>query len=438
MFKKSTIIQVLAWAFIVSLVFSMQPGKTFAKSLKTSAESAMILDVDTGKILYDKNADEPLPPASMTKMMTEYLVLEKIDQGELNWDDEVEISDYAYKISGNIDFSGVGLYQNKTYNVKELYEAMAINSDNATTIALAEKIAGSETEFVKMMNKKAEELELPDYKFVNSTGLDNDTLGDDRPDGTKKKDSNLMSARTSALLGYHLVQDYPESLEFSSIAKTKFDGQEITNWNWMLDHNSDYLKQFRYKGIDGLKTGNTKKAGYTFTGTAERDGKRLISVVMKTKSEAERFNETAKLLDYGFENFEEVELFPAGYEFNQNELPVQKGKTDSVKLATKEPIKSTIKKGTEDDYSLAFQADKNILDEDGNLTAPIKESKAVGLVSLKVDGDEDFGYILDKDKNYQSEVVTLDEVEKKSWFSLFFGSIGNFFSGLTDKIKDVF
>src|SRR5699024_2683545 len=113
--------------------------------------------------------------------------------------DEVEISDYAYKISGNIDFSGVGLYQNKTYNVKELYEAMAINSDNATTIALAEKIAGSETEFVKMMNKKAEELELPDYKFVNSTGLDNDTLGDDRPDGTKKKDSNLMSARTSAL-----------------------------------------------------------------------------------------------------------------------------------------------------------------------------------------------------------------------------------------------
>lgn len=438
MFKKSIIFRAFAWAIVIGIVFGLNPNNIAAKTLKTSASSAIIVDVNTGKILYDKDADEPLPPASMTKMMTEYIVLEKIDQGELSWDDQVEISDYAYKISGNVNFSGVGLYQNKTYSVKELYEAMAINSDNATTIALAEKIAGSETEFVKMMNDKAEELELPDYKFVNSTGLDNESLGDDRPKGTKAKDSNLMSARTSALLGYHLVTDYPEVLEFSSIPKTDFDGQEIINWNWMLDHKAEFLKQFHYKGIDGLKTGNTDLAGYTFTGTAERDGRRLIAVVMKTDSEAERFNETAKLFDYGFDEFEEVELFPSDYEFPNNELSVVKGKEDSVKLKTTEPIKTMIKKGTEDDYSLQFTADKDALDEDGNLVAPVKDSKKVGIVNLKVDGDTDFGYILDKDKNYTSEVVTMNEVEKKSWFSLTLGSIGNFFSGLTDKIKGVF
>src|SRR5699024_10979025 len=139
------------------------------------------------------------------------------------------------------------------------------------------------------------------------------------------------------------------------------------------------------------------------------------AVVMKTDSEAERFNETAKLFDYGFDEFEEVELFPSDFEFPKNELSVVKGKEESVKLKTTESIKTMIKKGSEDDYSLKFTPDKDALDEDGNLVAPVKDSKKVGIVNLTVDGDKDFGYILDNDQNYTSEVVTMNEVEKKSW-----------------------
>src|SRR5699024_2963150 len=145
-----------------------QPETIEAEStLDINAESAILVDADTGKILYAKNPDMVLPPASMTEMMTEYLVWEAIEDGSISWDTETKISDYAYSISSDEDFSGVGLYQDEKYTVRSLYEAMAINSDNATTIALAELIAGSEGEFVKLMNEKAEEMGLSDYEFVN-------------------------------------------------------------------------------------------------------------------------------------------------------------------------------------------------------------------------------------------------------------------------------
>ena len=226
--------------------------KVYAENtLDINAESAILVDVESGKVLYEKNADEALPPASMTKMMTEYLVWEAIENGDITWDTTTQISDAIYQISGNESFSGVGLRQNVDYTVRDLYNAMAINSDNATTMALAELIAGSEGEFVKMMNAKAEELGLPDYKFVNSTGLNNESLGEHYPEGTEPDDNNLLSAKSAALLAYHLVTDYPESLEISSVSETEFDGQTIRNWNWMLPHDATYLKPYFYEGISG-------------------------------------------------------------------------------------------------------------------------------------------------------------------------------------------
>src|SRR5690625_7898280 len=158
----------------LTIIFLLQPNMIEAKQVETKAETAIIVDVETGKILYAKDEDEALPQASMTKMMTEYIVLEKINNGELSWDTTTQISDYAYEISANNAFSGVGLRQNVDYTVKSLYEAMAINSDNATTIALAELIAGSEGEFVKLMNQKAAERGLPEseYKFVTTTVME--------------------------------------------------------------------------------------------------------------------------------------------------------------------------------------------------------------------------------------------------------------------------
>lgn len=427
----------------VALLFSivLHPADGHAQ-MDIDAESAILVDATTGKILYAKNADTALPPASMTKMMTEYLVWEAIENGQISWDTTTMISDYAYSISANNSFSGVGLRQNRDYTVRELYEAMAINSDNATTIALAELIAGSEGEFVKLMNQKGEEMGLPDFKFVNSTGLENSDLGDNYPEGTDPNGVNLLSAKSAALLAYHIVNDYPEALEISRIPETEFDGQTIRNYNWMLPHDATYLEPFYYEGVDGLKTGYTELAEYCFTGTAIRNGERLISVVMKTGSEEERFQETAKLLDYGFNNFQQQELFPAGYQAKgESTLPVAKGKEDTVNVITNEAISIPVKANEEENYQLEFQFDESKLNEDGELVAPIKKGEVIGQATLVYDGEGDYGYITGEGAK-TVDIVTEHAVEKANWFMLTLGAIGDFFTDLftsaVDFVKGLF
>ncbi|KGX86971.1 serine hydrolase [Pontibacillus marinus] len=406
-------------------------------AVDVKAKSAILVDGDTGKILFEKSADMALPPASMTKMMTEYLVLEAIDQGKISWDTTTRISDYPYSISADPAFSGVGLRQDKDYTVKELYKAMAVNSDNATTIALAELIAGSEGDFVKMMRQKAEEMGLPDYKFVNSTGLSNSDLGDNYPEGTQPDADNLLSARSAALLAYNLINDYPDALTYSSMTTIQFEDKEIENWNWMLPNMPGHLAQFGYQGLDGLKTGWTNMAGFCFTGTAERNGQRLISVVMKTDSKEARFAETRKLMDYGFNQFTQKELYPADYQIEgESTFAVTKGKEDSVEIASKEPISVTIQKGTEDQYSVEYKLDESKFNDEGELTAPIKKGEQLGTMNLKNSGD-DFGYITDNESDRETvAVVTQSSVEKANWFVLTLRTIGDFFSDIFTSVAD--
>lgn len=436
-YKKGSVLFVI---FSVMMLIFSQPFSVQAENgFDIEAESAILVDAETGKILFQKNKDIALPPASMTKMMTEYLVWDAIESGEISWDETTQISDYPYSISADITFSGVGLYQDVDYSVKDLYEAMAINSDNGTTIALAELIAGSEAEFVKLMNQKGEEMNLSEYKFVNTTGLENSSLGDNYPEGTEPDDTNLLTAESSALLAYHLVNDFPESLEVSSIPEFEFDDKTIPNWNWMLPHDSTSLKQFYYEGVDGLKTGHTDLAGYSFTGTAERDGKRLISVVMKTESEGARFEETAKLFDYGFSNFEEVELFPSGYQLkNELTVPVGKGKEKEVEIATDDAFVLPIKKGEEEKYEIKYHFDEKKLNDNNELTAPIKKGDKIGTAELVFNGKEDYGYIFTSENdNLTVDIITTESVEKKNWFSIVISSIGNFFSNFFTSIVDM-
>ncbi|MFQ3546318.1 serine hydrolase [Halobacillus rhizosphaerae] len=432
-------------AFVLSvMVIFANPGSTYAASVDVNAKSAILVDASSGKILFEKNSDLTLPPASMTKMMTEYLVLEAIDKGKISWDTTTQISDYPYSISANPGFSGVGLRQNHDYTVRELYEAMAINSDNATTIALAELVAGSEAEFVKMMNEKAAEMKLPDYQFVNSTGLSNKDLGDNRPKGTEPDATNLLSAKSTALLAYHLIHDYPKSLDVTSMTTTEFDGQTIQNWNWLLPDMPGYLKQFGYEGVDGLKTGFTDLAGYCFTGTAKRDGQRLISVVMKTDSKEARFQETRKLFDYGFQQFKQKELYPAGYQIkDKSEIQVSKGKEDQVEVEAKDALATVVKNGDEKQYSIKYHFNKDKIDKDGKITAPVKKGEKVGTAELVYKGDEKYHNLLTgKASTTKTDLVTTSSVEKSNWFMLALGGIGNFFSdifhGAVDTVKGWF
>lgn len=434
--KKPKFLQVFVALLAMVFLFSIPNGNEAAPSLELEAESAILVDGNTGKVIYAKDPDIALPPASMTKMMTEYLVLEAIANGEISWDTTTQISDYAYAISANESFSGVGLVQDKDYTVRELYEAMAINSDNATTIALAELIAGSEGEFVKLMNQKGEEMGLPDFEFVNSTGLENKDLGDNYPEGTDPNGTNLLSARSAALLAYHLVNDYPEALEISSIPETQFDEQTIRNWNYMLPHDASFLEQFYYEGVDGLKTGYTELAGFSFTGTAIRNGQRLITVVMKTDSEEARFQQTAKLLDYGFDNFEATELYPSGFQLDgQETVPVSKGKEKEVPVSISESIAFPFPEDEKASYSLEYTLDEEKLNENGELVAPIDKGEKIGTAKLVYNGEgTDHGYIFGDEMTV--DIVTDQAVEKANWFMLLLGSVGDFFAGLFTSAVD--
>ena len=433
---KKIFFNLIVITFIVSL-FQTNLTLVNAQSLNIEAESAILVDADTGEILYAKNADIKLPPASMTKMMTEYLVLEAIAEGQITWDTTTWISDYPYSISANNSFSGIGLRQNQDYTVRQLYEGMAIISDNATTIALAELIAGSEGEFVKRMNEKGRELGLTDFEFVNSTGLTNTSLGENYPEGTDPNGDNLISARSAALLAYHLINDYPEALEFSSTLMSELDDQPLENLNWMLPWNNTNFAQYHVDGVDGLKTGYTEVAGYCFTGTAIRDGHRLITVVMKADSYGSRFEETAKLLNYGFGEFQKLDLYQAGYQLADHEtIEVAKGKEDVVAVELAEQITSVVRTGEEDAYSIEYVLDETKLNEDGKLVAPIEKGEKIGEVKLNYHGNADYGSILADQDQQTFDLIAVDSVEQNNWFMLMLGAIGDFFSQLFSTVVD--
>ncbi|TCN17266.1 serine hydrolase [Mesobacillus foraminis] len=417
--------------FILSLttVFSGFINKAEAAEdpLGLNAEAAILVDGETGKVLYEKNADVVLGVASMSKMMTEYIVLESIDKGKISWDQKVKINEYIHKLSAAPGLSNVGLTQGEDYTVKELYSAMAIHSGNAATVALAELISGTEKNFVQLMNKKAEELGLKDYKFVNASGLNNSSLLGNHPAGGAN-DENVMSARATARLAYRLITDYPEVLETASQARLEFrDGRTYDNFNFMLPG-----LVHEYEGVDGLKTGSTDFAGYGFTATAKRGDQRFISVVMKTDTRDTRFTETEQVLNYAFSNFNKETILKKNYQAKgQKSVPVVKGKGDSVKIHTKDELALTIKNGEKDQYQPKLVLDKKKLNEDGELTAPVKKGEKIGYMTVEAKGGEPVSFLTeDGEKLAKVDVVAAESVEKANWFVLSMRGIGGFFGDL--------
>jgi serine-type D-Ala-D-Ala carboxypeptidase (penicillin-binding protein 5/6) len=441
--KKHFYRKYVASFLVCMMVIGLFPGLNKASAddaLNINADAAIVVEAETGKVLYSKNADKVLGIASMTKIMTEYLLLEAIKEGKIKWDQEYAVSEYVWKVSQDRALSNVPLRRDGKYNIRELYEAMSIYSANGATIAIAETIAGSESNFVKMMNEKAEELGLKDYKFVNSTGLNNRDLKGSHPTGGAE-DENVMSARATAKLAQHLLQDYPEILETTAIPTKNFregtdDEIEMDNWNWMLPS-----LVFGYEGVDGLKTGTTDFAGYCFTGTATRDGNRYITVVMNAKGEGDsgsyksRFDETRKMLDYAFSNFSKEEIIAKNYQVKgQKTLPVTKGKEDSVKIQAKDAIELVVKNGEKENYKPELVLDKDKLDEDGNLTAPVKKGEKVGYLTLKSEKENGLDFLSGKG-GIQVDVVAAESVEKANWFVLMMRGIGGFFGDLWGSVS---
>lgn len=376
-----------------------------ADSLKIEARAYILMEQETGRVLAGKHEQRPYPPASLTKIMTEYLILKDVQAGRLNWDDRVEISPRTEKIGE----AQVHLRAGEKPTVKELFKAMAVYSANDAAVALAEKAAGSETAFVKRMNREAARLGLKETHFINATGLPKNSY----PDPPKVEGKNQMSARDIARLTRQLLDTFPDVTEITGIPTFAFQRGDsefsLTNRNRMLPGLSHF-----YPGVDGVKTGYTSQAGYNFVGSAEREGMRLITVVMGTDSNGERFLETETLLNYGYDTYQKQALIERGKEIpGHRSLPVEAGIDREVAIVPTETREVPVRKKEKSDYQVIVKANRN-------LEAPVRAQTVVGKAWILYDGKKVPGI----------EPVTLvakDSVEKASWITLVSRMIGSWF-----------
>ncbi|WP_238323086.1 D-alanyl-D-alanine carboxypeptidase family protein [Gorillibacterium massiliense] len=422
--KKLAIVTVLSLG-AAYIPFSSTSTTAYAAAdtkLDIQASSAILIEAATGQVLYEQNADEMRAPASMSKMMTEYIALDQIAQGKLKLDDIVTTSEYAASVEG----SGQQLAEGDQLTVDDIFYAISVGSANDAAIALGERIAGSEKEFAKMMNDEAKKLGLSDKAyFVNASGLEHIDVPKKFQDEMLEGETTL-SARDTAKLAAHLVNDHPEILKYSSTVTKDLPGKDpMENWNWMLEgkKNTKFQKDYAYVGMDGLKTGHTDNAGWCFTGTAERNGIRLISVVMNTKAEKNRFTETRKLMDYGFSNFEFKKVISKDEVADAvKTIKVKKGIALEVPVATDSEETMLVKKGAKDEEFV-----KSAKAEVEFLKAPVKKGTEVGTLTVKYNGMEK-----------TVKLVATEDVKKAGWFKLFMRGTGDFFSSLGKKIKKLF
>lgn len=332
----------------------IEENKSEEINLAQNAKAAILIDASTGQILFEKNSHEKLAPASMTKIMSMLIIVEAIDDGRLSWDDEVTASENASNMGG----SQILLETGEKMKVEDMFKGIAVASGNDAVVALAEAVAGTTDEFVKLMNAKVQELGLKDTNFKNPHGLD---------------DANhYSSAYDMAMIARELVK-HEKVLEFTSIYEDylrKGTSKEF----WLV--NTNKLVRF-YSGVDGLKTGYTKEAGYCLTATAKKNNMRLLSVVMGEESSGLRNSETSSMLDYGFAQYKSNELIKKGEVVK--EVEIEKAKQKSVSIVTSEEASILMKK-TDKMGEITYET------EIDKIKAPIKVGDKVGALNIKEDG----------------------------------------------------
>ncbi|MFC4557444.1 D-alanyl-D-alanine carboxypeptidase family protein [Virgibacillus kekensis] len=316
-------------------------------NLAEDAKSAILMERDTGKILFNKNADEKLPPASMTKIMTLLLIMEALEEGKIKKNETITVSERAASMGGSQIFLEAG----EEMSVNDLLKGIAIASGNDASVALAERIAGSEEAFVKQMNKKADELGLKNTHFKNTTGL---------PAKNHYSTSHDMAVMAKELLKYESITAYTSIYE-DYLRKGK------KNEFWLV--NTNKLVKF-YPGVDGLKTGYTNEAKYCLAATAEKNGMRVISVVMGADTTKERNAAVTQMLDYAFNHYETKNL----YEKNETVTKIEliKAEEKDIDIVTSESVSTIHKKGETDGKIKSSVVLKN------DLSLPIKKGDKVG------------------------------------------------------------
>ncbi|GAB2697077.1 D-alanyl-D-alanine carboxypeptidase family protein [Paenibacillus thermoaerophilus] len=370
---------ILGFSTALSAAYAVEsaPNQPAVPDLAPNAKSAVLMDAATGTIFYEKNGNERLPPASITKIMTMILVMEALDQGKIRLDEKVRTSEYAASMGG----SQIFLEPGEEMTVEEMLKGVALASGNDASVALAEKIAGSEEGFVQMMNAKAAQLGLKNTRFQNTNGL--------------PAAEHYSSALDIAVMSRELLK-HEEITKYTGLYQD-YLRKDTEKPFWLV--NTNKLVRF-YPGADGLKTGYTSEAKFCLTATAKRDHLRIIAVVMGEPDTKTRNAEVTKLFDYAFSQYESVPIFETGQTIG--EVRVEKGKQPVLQLAAKHPYSVVMKKGEGKD---GLRHELEILP----LKAPVQHGQPIG--KLKVYKDERL--------LIEFPIESPAAVERAGWWTLF-------------------
>ncbi|RUR30569.1 D-alanyl-D-alanine carboxypeptidase family protein [Vreelandella nanhaiensis] len=367
-----------------------QPQTIIPAAPQLAASSWILMDANSGRILAEHNSDERLAPASLTKLMTAYLVERELDRDTIQLEDLVNISETAWRTGGSKMFIEVG----NQVRVDDLLHGIIIVSGNDASVAMAEHLAGGEAPFADLMNQHAARLGMENTHFENATGLPGE--------------NHYSTARDMALLSRHIINDYPEHYAIYSQRHFSYGGIDQPNRNRLL---------WRDPSVDGLKTGWTDAAGYCLVSSAERDGMRLISVVMGTNSEEARAQETQKLLSYGFRFYETMKLYERGAVLATPR--VWGGDSNELRVGVNEEVYMTLPRNRNEE----LRARLNL---HSDLQAPIAIGDDVGTLEVYL-GEEMVG---------ERQLVALENVEEGGLFKRLFDQVQRFFSGLIANFTD--
>ena len=375
--------------FIIFLmILFLFPMNIYAEeTLLSNAKSGMLIEATTGEILYEKNKDEKVAVASMTKMVAQIIILENIEKGNLSWDEKITVSKNAADMGG----SQIWLQQGEQMTVRDLMKGITMASANDATVALAERIAGTESAFVEQMNQKVKELGLKNTNFVNPTGLD--------------EENHYSTAYDMAMIAKELLR-HEQILDFSSVYED-YIRQDTPNKFWVV--NTNKLIRF-YNGADGLKTGFTDAAGYCMAVTAKRDGMRLIAITLGEATGSVRNQETSDLLDYGFNLYKVDSIKNKGDIIT--EVDIKKGSKEKIKISVDEDI-VILKKKSElsKDYDLETKIN--------NITLPVKKGDVVGKLLIK-----------ENNKTVKTvNLVALEGVNKLGYFKTILETVKDMLTG---------
>ncbi|MGR4067778.1 D-alanyl-D-alanine carboxypeptidase family protein [Halomonas sp. LR3S48] len=361
-----------------------QPQTMIPTPPQIAAKSWILMDADSGRVLVEHNADERLPPASLTKLMTAYLVERELNRGNIGMDDMVRISENAWRTGGSKMFIEV----NTDVAIRDLLHGIIIASGNDASVAVAEHLAGGEEPFADMMNQHATRLGMLNTNYANATGLPHP--------------EQYSSSRDMAILTQHIINDYPEHYAVYSEKYFTYNDIRQPNRNRLL---------WRDPTVDGLKTGWTTEAGYGLVASAKRDDMRLISVVMGTSSEEARAQETQKLLSYGFRYYETLKLYEQGAVLNTPRI--WGGEKDELRVGVDHDVAMTLPRARNQELNAR-------LDIRQDLTAPVSLGDRVGTLEVRL-GDEIVG---------EQPLVALESIEEGGLFKRLFDQVRRFFSNL--------